>query len=71
MSFAEERKLSPVEEEQIRETITAMTEKQRAVALECMPTYQLTLELYRRDTEKETVIAQIKGTLKAIEKEMR
>lgn len=63
--------MSPIEERKVREMITGMSQEQRAVALECMPTYQITAEIYRRDAEKETIISQIQGALKPTEKELR
>lgn len=54
---------------QFKEKISEMTKEQQTVIAEALPNEVLTLEVFRRLTEQETIINEIKSNLERLGKE--
>ena len=52
--------ISPIERQRLQEKVKAMTDEQRLCVAEVIPSHILFGELYRRDQEKDTIIANVK-----------
>ena len=50
----------PIEKQRLQEKVKAMTDEQRLCIAEVIPSHILFGELYRRDQEKDTIIANVK-----------
>lgn len=50
----------PIEKQRLQEKVKAMTDEQRLCVAEAIPSHILFAELYRRDQEKDTIIANVK-----------